>query len=386
MKKKWLCLVLATVLVLAVGLSGCQKDKEKKEEDKSSEETLADDDEKYKYTEDVSEYITLPESYKGIEVSGYVEVTDQDVKNEINLQRYFNRKHDALKEGTVEEKTYVNITSVGTLVGQTEPFETQEYDFQLGKGEFLPDFEHGLIGMSVGETKTITLTFPEDYGNEEFNGKEASFVVTLNCIYTPYYTPDWTDELASELSNGAYETTEAFEKAVKEQLQTQKNMEIYYTQQADIIEYLVENTEVHKLPDGKVDECYEAYMKQYQEYSDEDYESLEEYITYETDCDTLEEFENEVYEDAYNTIVEQLVYQAIGIKEKVSLNSLEYSNYLKSYASNQGYSDPEVFEEQYTELYGEDQLWQKFLNDKILECLLGEAEVGKTITAKDLEQ
>jgi hypothetical protein len=42
-----------------------------------------------------------------------------------------------------------------------------------------PGFEEGLLGASAGETRTVELTFPADYGNEELAGREASFEVTV---------------------------------------------------------------------------------------------------------------------------------------------------------------------------------------------------------------
>lgn len=362
---------------MTAGFAGCGKDTKK--EDSSDE--LATDDEKYKYTEDVSEYITLPESYKGIEVSGYVEVTDREVEQQIGLQRHLNLKRDSVMEGTVEEGSAVNVTSVGTFVGESEPFESKDYDINLGKGEFLKEYEHGLIGMSVGETKTITLTFPEDYA-EGYSGREANFVVTLNYLYGQYYLPDWTDELAQELSNGAYKNTADYEAQVRKELQAQKDEEIYYTQQAEIITYLVNNSTFYKFPAGSVEEQYENYMEEYTLDNEENYqyEEFEDYVKEIQEYDTMEEFEEYIQECAENTVKELLIYQAIAIKEDLSLSSLEYSNYLTAFASSEGYSDPDKFESDFKEVYGEDYLWKKFLNDKVLECLQAFASVKESTT------
>ena len=53
----------------------------------------------------------------------------------------------------------------------------------IGSGSYIDDFEDQLIGTHPGDTVEVTVTFPEDYGVEELNGKEAVFTVTVNGIY-----------------------------------------------------------------------------------------------------------------------------------------------------------------------------------------------------------
>ena len=56
-------------------------------------------------------------------------------------------------------------------------------DLTIGSGTYIDDFEEQLVGHNVGENVQVTVTFPEDYGVEELNGKEAVFDVTINGIY-----------------------------------------------------------------------------------------------------------------------------------------------------------------------------------------------------------
>ena len=53
-------------------------------------------------------------------------------------------------------------------------------DLTIGSGTYIDDFEEQLVGHNVGENVQVTVTFPEDYGVEELNGKEAVFDVTIN--------------------------------------------------------------------------------------------------------------------------------------------------------------------------------------------------------------
>lgn len=85
---------------------------------------------------------------------------------------------------TVEDGHTVNIDYIGTMDG--EEFENTEgygTDLTIGSGMYIDDFEEQLIGAHPGDTVEVNVTFPEDYGNEELNGKDAVFEVVINGIY-----------------------------------------------------------------------------------------------------------------------------------------------------------------------------------------------------------
>ncbi len=87
---------------------------------------------------------------------------------------------------TVEDGDTVNIDYVGTIDGvefdggSTNGAGT---DLVIGSGNYIDDFEEQLIGAHPGDTVEVSVTFPEDYGNEELNGQDAVFEVTVNGIY-----------------------------------------------------------------------------------------------------------------------------------------------------------------------------------------------------------
>lgn len=87
---------------------------------------------------------------------------------------------------TVEDGDTVNIDYVGTVDGvEFEGGNTDGNgtDLVIGSGDYIDDFENQLIGSHPGDTVEVQVTFPDDYGNEELNGKDAVFTVTVNGIY-----------------------------------------------------------------------------------------------------------------------------------------------------------------------------------------------------------
>lgn len=87
---------------------------------------------------------------------------------------------------TVKDGDTVNIDYVGSVDGvEFDGGNTQGMgtDLVIGSGSYIDDFEEQLIGAHPGDKVEVTVTFPEDYGVEDLNGKEAVFDVTVNGIY-----------------------------------------------------------------------------------------------------------------------------------------------------------------------------------------------------------
>lgn len=86
-------------------------------------------------------------------------------------------------EDKVQDGDVVNIDFKGSYNGVAFDGGTAtDYDLRIGSNSFIDDFEEQLIGMKVGETKTITVTFPDNYGVDSLAGKDAQFEVTINEI------------------------------------------------------------------------------------------------------------------------------------------------------------------------------------------------------------
>jgi trigger factor len=70
--------------------------------------------------------------------------------------------------------------------------------FVIGEGRMLPEFESGVTGMKAGETKTVAVTFPEDYQGKDVAGKTASFEIILQGVEQPHL-PEVDTEFAKSL-------------------------------------------------------------------------------------------------------------------------------------------------------------------------------------------
>ena len=141
MKKKYLFSL--AVILTASALTGCGKD---------------DSSESYE------KYVTLGD-YTGMTIDRIkTTVTDDDVQEEVQNDLYANADYTEVTDRAAQNGDTVNIDYIGKIDGaEFDGGSDADFDLELGSGTFLSDFEDGIVGMKTGETKDITVTFPEDY-------------------------------------------------------------------------------------------------------------------------------------------------------------------------------------------------------------------------------
>jgi len=87
---------------------------------------------------------------------------------------------------TVKDGDTINIDYVGKIDGTAfdgGSTDGKGTDLVIGSGSYIDNFEDQLVGAHPGDEVEVTVTFPDDYGVDELNGKEAVFDVTVNGIY-----------------------------------------------------------------------------------------------------------------------------------------------------------------------------------------------------------
>lgn len=138
----------------------------------------------------------------------HADVTDEAIDKTIEILRKQRRTYAQRSlESCAETDDRVTVDFEGKIDG--EPFDggrAQDFQFVVGEGQMLQEFEGAVKGMKVGESKTFPLAFPADYQGREVAGKTADFMVTLKKLEASHL-PEVTDELAKSL--GAVDSTVA---------------------------------------------------------------------------------------------------------------------------------------------------------------------------------
>jgi trigger factor len=171
------------------------------------------------YTATVTVYpeIELGE-YKGLDVKKPVyEVSEEEIENQLKGMQEKSARVEVKAEGASVENGDIAVIDFKGFIGDVafEGGEGHDYPLEIGSGSFIGNFEEQLVGMKVNDSKDVVVTFPENYGKEELNGKEAKFEVTVKEIKVKEL-PAIDDEFASEISE--FETLEALKADMREKL------------------------------------------------------------------------------------------------------------------------------------------------------------------------
>ncbi|MDP4590469.1 MAG: trigger factor [Burkholderiaceae bacterium] len=113
-------------------------------------------------------------------------VTDAEVQRTLDVLREQRAEYEEVADRAAEKGDRVKLDFLGTLEGV--PFEggtATDFEFDLGKGRMLPEFETAAMGMKAGEVKVFPLTFPADYNGKDVAGKTVEFTITVKSIAKP---------------------------------------------------------------------------------------------------------------------------------------------------------------------------------------------------------
>lgn len=155
------------------------------------------------------------------------EVTDKEVDETLQRMAAQNRSFDSAEGRAAESGDRVIVDFVGTMDGEAfEGGTAQDISVDLGSNTFIPGFEDQLVGVKAGEEKTLTVTFPENYGAAHLAGKEASFAVTVKDVQAPAEAKI-DDDLAKQFGMESLDAMkDAIREAVKRDLDAQSRRKV----------------------------------------------------------------------------------------------------------------------------------------------------------------
>lgn len=338
------------------------------------------------YNYDLSKYVKVG-NYKGLEyASQKASVTDEEVDAEIQRRLQKAAKTENSKTGKVENGDTINISFVGKIDGKEfEGGSSESTDITVGTTQMIDGFVEGLIGKNVGETVTLNLKFPDDYGKTDLQGKAVEFKVTINSkkkISVPKLNASFVKK------NSKYKTVKEYKEGVKKELLNQKQKSIDSTVKQELWSRIINKSKAKKYPEKELNEAMsqankleESYKAQAQNYGME----WETYLktVMRTDKKGFEKLKQEY---AKNIVFNRMVMYSIARSENISLSNREYKKEILKILEDNGY-DEESFKKAFgkdIETYADEQNWrQKILFDKVLDKVMKD---GKKVSQKEYQK
>jgi trigger factor len=189
-------------------------------------------------------------TYKGVEVGRREPGADEEaVQGELEALRERSARLETVDE-PAGDHDFLVMDYVGTIDG--EPFaggEARDQLIELGSGRLIPGFEEQLQGAKAGERRTITVTFPDDYGAEALRGREAEFAVTVNEVKRKQL-PDLDDDFASDAAG--FDTLEELREDIAAKLREADEQRVEAEFREAVLDAVVSEAEVD-VPDTLVE-------------------------------------------------------------------------------------------------------------------------------------
>jgi len=137
----------------------------------------------------------------------------------------------------------VTVDFEGKIDG--EPFaggKAEAFQFLVGEGQMLKEFEEAVVGMKSGESKTFPLAFPADYHGKDVAGKTADFMVTIKKLEAAHL-PEVNDDLAKSLGI-ADGTVDALRADVRKNLEREVKSRLMARNKQAVMDALVAKAEL----------------------------------------------------------------------------------------------------------------------------------------------
>lgn len=179
------------------------------------------------------------------------EVTEEAIDKTVDILRK-QRRTFALraKDAGTQTTDRVSVDFEGKIDG--EPFaggKADDYQFIVGDGQMLKEFEDAVLGMKQGESKTFPLAFPEDYHGKDVAGKTADFMVTVKKIEAAHL-PDVDAALAKSLGI-ADSSVEGLRADIRKNLEREVKHRLLARNKQGVMEALIAKAELD-LPKASV--------------------------------------------------------------------------------------------------------------------------------------
>lgn len=241
----------------------------------------------------------------------------------------------------------------------------QDFQLEIGSGRFISGFEDQLVGMNVGETKRVKVTFPEQYGSADLAGKDAEFDVTLKELKAREL-PELNDDFAKEC--GEFETMAELKAKIGE---------IYSEQEASRIDSELKDRLIGQLIEKNTIETPDSMVEKQLQFMKENMERrlASQGLSMEMMGMTEEGFKAQYRDMAVNQVKGMLLLDAVAKKENISVEEAEIGTKIQEIADQAGQSVERVKQYYAGSEDARATLYAQVKEDKAIALMLSKATV-----------
>src|SRR6478752_4662170 len=189
------------------------------------------------------------------------EVTEAAIDRTLDILRKQRRTFaQRPADAPVQEGDRVTVDFEGKIDGETfSGGKAEDFQFMVGEGQMLKEFDESVRGMKTGESKTFPLAFPADYHGKDVAGKTADFMVTVKKVESANL-PEVNEAFAKSL--GIQEATvEALRADIRKNLEREVKFRLLARNKQAAMDALIAKSELdlpHSIVKNEIDRLVEG--------------------------------------------------------------------------------------------------------------------------------
>jgi trigger factor len=250
----------------------------------------------------------------------------------------------------------------------------QDQNLELGSKQFIEGYEEGIVGMKVGETRTINLKFPSPYHAPELAGKPVDFKVTLKALKKKVL-PELTDELLKTI--GANQTVEEFKNTIVADIEQTEKKRIEDSFKNRLLKKLVEANPVD-VPNSLMKDQKAALIEDFKKRMIDQGMQQAEFETY------VQKWDGDFAKTANEMIQSSFLIDKIAIDNDLTCKKEDIEAKFDEYAKQTGIELSRI-KEWYSKPEQLSRLSYTITEEKVIKLLTEKSRV-KEVEAKDIKE
>ncbi len=254
-----------------------------------------------------------------------------EVDAEVERIRERNARFVEITDRAVQQGDEVNLDYSGSVDGvKFEGGTAEKQTLVIGSHTFIEGFEDQLVGMNIGETKDINVTFPAEYHAEDLKGKAAVFTVKINAIRVKEL-PELDDEFAKDVSE--FSTLKEYKDDIKKNMKNERAKEAEIKDENTLMETIISSAKID-IPKEMIDEQIDDFVEDFKYQLMYQGLNIDNYFKYTNN--TMESLRANYTERAEKAVRTRLVLEEIAKKENLKADPAVVDAKIKEYAVQAG--------------------------------------------------
>ena len=325
------------------------------------------------FTVDVIPEFEVP-AYEGLKVTNApTEASDEEVakmlEQILGQRAEYNVAEKAAEKGDYVQCAYegkIDTEIVADLVPEAPMYGTQANTWEEAGNEDAPGVRaivDGLVGMKAGETKEVTMEFPEDFKPEALAGKTVVYSVEAKEV---------REKVMPEMDDAFFESMQVKDEnelraKISENIENQKKQQNANGERQQITEELVKSVDF-PIPQSGVESETEAVLRDFMQRNMQQGASAEEF---EKHKESLHEGASKAAHDRFKS---RLILTKIAEKEKIKVENEDFSRMIMMEAQQAGQNPDKLVKELQKDQNRVNQMRRDIILGKTMDLLAEKAD------------